>query len=139
MCDLNSQEERRDGLIQAREEELTGLTMIIATPNPKREAWVLNGFICQTSSEKRELETICREINIHPCQEAHRLRYTSHGSQAARDPKKILLRLTGGNHEREEECWRQTALPTLCELGRVTMLKDFLDEVESTLMPLFSK
>jgi hypothetical protein len=47
--------------------------------------------------------------------------------------------LTDGNHEREEKCWKDTALATLRERGEETMLKNYLDEVESSLLPLFSK
>ncbi len=139
MCDLDSQQERRDGLAQAREDEQTHLTVIIATPNPKREAWALNGFVCGNEREQAELESIQQEINFDPCREAHRLRYTSQSSQAARDPKKILARLTAGSREREAQCWMETPLATLRERGEETRLKDFLDEAGSAMLPLFLK
>ncbi|MGH9841888.1 MAG: hypothetical protein ACREEM_24295 [Blastocatellia bacterium] len=138
MCDIDSQKERRDGLMQAREDEQMHLTTIIATPNPKREAWVLNGFVCENEIEQAELESIRQEINFDPCQEAHRLRYTSQGSQAARDPKKILARLTAGSRERETQCWTETPLTTLRVRGVETHLNAFLNEVSDRLLPLFS-
>lgn len=44
--DLDSQHERREGMRQARAERHEKLVVVLATPNPKREAWVLNGFVC---------------------------------------------------------------------------------------------
>jgi hypothetical protein len=137
--DLDHQAERREGLAQARTDEAIGSVVILATPNPKREAWVLNGFVCQTRREEEELEAIRQEINFHPCQEAHRLRYTSQTSKPERDPKKILERLTGNNGEREAQCWLETPLAILREHGVETHLKEFLDEVTDRLLPLFSK
>jgi hypothetical protein len=138
MCDLDSQRERRDGLMQARDEQ-THPTTIIATPNPKREAWVLNGFVCEDEREQAELESIRQEIKFDPCLKAERLRYSSQTSRAKRNPKEILHRLTGGNHEREEKCWTKTSLTILRERGEETMLKDYLDEVGNVLLPLFTK
>ena len=139
MCDLDSQKERRDGLLQARQEGQSNLTIIIATPNPKREAWVLNGFICENEREQVELESIRQEINFDPCSQAERLRYASQTSRAERNPKDILRRLTGGNHDREEKCWTETPLAMLRERGEQTLLKDFLEEAKAALLPLFSK
>lgn len=136
--DLDSQPERRSGMMKARDEEASTV-VIVATPNPKREAWVLNGFVCQTPREEERLETIRDEINFDPCREAHRLRYASQGSQAARDPKRILARLTADSPDREAQCWMETPLTILRERGEETILKDFLDQVRSALLRLFSK
>jgi hypothetical protein len=100
---------------------------------------VLNGFVCENEREQAELESIRQGINFDPCLKAERLRYASQASRAERNPKEILHRLTDGNHEREEKCWKDTALATLRERGEETMLKNYLDEVESSLLPLFSK
>lgn len=139
MCDLDSQQERRDGLMQAREDEQTHLTIVIATPNPKREAWVLNGFICENEREQAELAFIRQEIKFDPCLQAERLRYASQTSRPERNPKDILHRLTNGDHERKERCWADTPLTILRERGEATLLKDFLDEIGNALLPLFSK
>ena len=138
MCDLDSQKDRRDGLMQAREDKQTHLTTIIATPNPKREAWVMNGFVCENERERAELESIRREINFDPCLEAERLRYASHTSRPERDPKKILQRLTAGDGEREERCWTETPLTTLRQRGSETFLTNYLDEIREQLLALFS-
>jgi hypothetical protein len=139
MCDLDSQKERRDGLMQAREDEQTLVTIMIATPNAKREAWVLNGFVCENEREQAELESIRQEINFDPCLKAERLRYASQTARTERDPKEIPRRLTGGNYEREEKCWKDTPLSTLRERGVETHLREFLDETKNRLLPLFSK
>lgn len=138
MCDLDSQKERRDGLLQAREDEQTHLTTIIATPNPKREAWVLNGFVCKNERERKDLDSICRQINFDPCLEAERLRYASQTSRSERDPKKILARLTDGESSREEKCWTETPLSILRERGSETLLNSDLDEIRAHLLALFS-
>lgn len=139
MCDLDSQKERREGMLQARQEEESNLTILIATPNPKREAWVLNGFLCENEREQTELESVRQEINFDPCRQAERLRYASQTSRAERNPKDILRRLTDGSREREEKCWTQTPLATLRERGEQTLLKDFLEDAQAALLPLFSK
>lgn len=137
--DLDSQPERRSGMIKARDEETAKLIVILATPNPKREAWVLNGFVCASKREQEELEAIRQEINFDPCLQAERLRYASQTSRAERNPKEILHRLTDGEREREERCWTDTPLAILRKRGEETLLKDFLDEAGSALLPLFSK
>lgn len=139
MCDIDNQKERREGLAQAREDEQTLLTTIIATPDPKREAWVLNGFICNNEREQTEWESIRQEIKLDPCLEAHRLRYASQTSRAERNPKEILQRLTGGSREREERCWTETPLSHLRERGVETNLKTYLHEIQESLLPLFSR
>jgi hypothetical protein len=47
--------------------------------------------------------------------------------------------LTDQNSEREERCWKETALATLQERGEQTYLKEFLAEVKDRLLPLLSK
>ena len=138
MCDLDSQKERRDGLIQARDENQDKpLTLVLATPNPKREAWVLNGFVCENDYEQAELEAIRQEVNFDPCFEAERLRYASKTARVERNPKEILRRLTSDDYSREERCWTVTPLATLRQRGANTHLSTYLDEVRERLLPLF--
>ena len=136
--DLDNQAERKAGMHKARADEELKVIVVLATPNPKREAWVLNGFVCQNQQEEQELKAIRQQINFHPCQEAHRLRYASQTSRPERDPKKILERLTGNSGEREAQCWLETPLATLRKYGVETYLKEFLNEIADRLLPLFS-
>jgi len=136
--DLDHQPNRLEGMLSAREDEQNRVAVIIAAPNPKREVWVLNGFVCENEREQAELESIRQEIKFDPCLEAERLRYASQTSRPERDPKKILHRLTTGNGEREEKCWAKTSLTTLRERGSETYLNAYLDEIRERLLPLFS-
>jgi len=137
--DLDSQPDRREGMRQARDEKQAELIVVLATPNPKREAWVLNGFICDGMDEEQKLSHIYQRLGFDPCEEAHRLRYASRASRPERDPKRILGDLTNQNSEREERCWKETALATLQKRGEQTYLKEFLAEVKDRLLPLLLK
>ncbi|MFB2773298.1 hypothetical protein ACE1AT_29100 [Pelatocladus sp. BLCC-F211] len=78
--DLDNQPERREGLEQARSQHINQqslLEIVIGTANPKREAWVLNGFIPSNQEEENNLETIKTQLNFDPCIESHRLCATS--------------------------------------------------------------
>ena len=137
--DLDSQPDRREGMRQARDEKQARFVVVLATPNPKREAWALNGFVCDGADEEQKLGHLCQQLGFNPCEEAHRLRYASLASRPERDPKRILGDLTNQNSEREERCWKETALATLREQGEQTYLKEFLAEVKDRLPPLLSK
>jgi hypothetical protein len=137
--DLDSRSERREGMRQARDEKQAELVVVLATPNPKREAWVLNGFVCNGTDEEQKLSRICKQLSFNPCEEAHRLRYSSRTSRPDRDPKRILGDLTNQNSEREERCWKETALSILQARGRQTHLEEFLAEVRERLLPLLTK
>jgi len=137
--DLDHQPERKEGMEQARAAERGRLVVILAAPKHKREAWVLNGFICENEREQKELESIRQEVKLDPCLEAHRLRYASQTSRAERNPKEILQRLTDGSREREERCWTETPLSLLRERGAETNLKTYLTEIQESLLPLFSR
>jgi hypothetical protein len=138
--DLDSQPERREGMQQAKEERQDQLVVVLATPNPKREAWVLNGFVCEDEDEERVLSQLRKELGFDPCEEAHHLRYASRTSRPERNPKRILSVLTGQNFSREERCWKETPLNKLEACGeQTTYLKEFLAEVREHLLPLLSR
>lgn len=102
---------------------------------------MLNGFVCAGQQEEENLEDLCQELelNFDPCLEAHRLRHSSHTARSnRRDPKLVVKRLTGGDWDREQECWTQTPLATLRERGVETYLTEFLDEVKNRLLPLIA-
>ena len=138
--DLDNQPERRKGLDQARSEQINGqpkLEIVIGTADRMREAWVLNGFIPSNQEEEQILEEIKLELKFDPCLESHRLREKSFaGSNRIRNPKVVVEKLTGGNMEREEQCWEETSLEILRERGIHTGLTDYIDEVEQRLVPI---
>lgn len=136
--DLDNQLERREGLEQARSQHIQlqpKLEIIIGTANPKREAWVLNGFIPSNQQEEKILEAIRTQLSFDPCIESHRLRSTSQEEpDRIRNPKVVVEQLTGNDMERERLCWEATSLEILRERGVYTGLQDYIYEIEQYLM-----
>ncbi len=134
--DLDNQPERREGLEQARSEHINRqpqLKIVIGTANPKREAWVLNGFL-PSNQEEQILEQIKARLNFDPCIEPHRLRSTSHKEpDRIRNPKVVVEQLTGKDMEREQKCWEDTSLNLLRERGVHTGLTAYIQEIEQHL------
>jgi hypothetical protein len=137
--DLDNQPERREGLEQARSEHINRqpkLKIVIGTANPKREAWVLNGFI-PSNEEERILEEIKTRLNFDPCIESHRLRSISQEEpDRVRNPKVIVEQLTGKDMKREQQCWEDTSLKLLRERGVYTGLTAYIQEIEQLLTPI---
>ena len=140
--DLDSQPERREGIEQAREQhinKLPTLEIVIGTANPKREAWVLNGFTPSNQQEEEILEQIKMQLRLDPCTESNKLRSTSLvGSDRIRNPKVVVEQLTNNNMQREQQCWEDTSLQLLRERGVDTGLTDYICEVEERLSPILS-
>ena len=138
--DLDNQSERKEGLKQARSEHINKtpkLEIIIGAADPKREAWVLNGFIPSNQQEKQILEEIKNKLSFDPCIESHRLRAISEKEpERIRNVKVVVEQLTG-NMEREKQCWEETNLKHLRERGVDTGLTDYIQEVEERLAVFF--
>jgi len=134
--DLDNQPERKEGIEQARSEHINKtpkLEIIIGAADPKREAWVLNGFIPSNQQEEQILEEIKNKLSFDPCIESHRLRATSEKEpERIRNVKVVVEQLTG-NMEREKLCWEETNLKHLRERGVDTGLTDYICEVEERL------
>lgn len=95
----------------------------------------MNGFIPSNQEEERILEEIKIELKFDPCIESNRLREKSFaGSNRIRNPKVVVETLTGGNMEREQQCWEETCLEILRERGVHTGLTDYIDEIEQRLV-----
>jgi hypothetical protein len=138
--DLDNQPERREGIEQARSEQIDRqlkLEIVIGTANRMREAWVLNGFIPLNQEERQILEEIKTKLNFDPCEESHRLRSNSFEEpDRIRNPKVVVEKLTGGKIEREQQCWEETSLEHLRKRGINTGLTDYLHEIEQRLTPI---
>lgn len=134
--DLDNQPERKEGIEQARLEHLNKtpkLEIIIGAADPKREAWVLNGFIA-FDDEKVILEDIKNKLSFDPCREPKRLRSTSEKEpERIRNIKFVVEQLTGKDMEREKQCWEETSLEILRVRGVKTGLMAYLQEVEERL------
>ncbi len=135
--DLDNQSERREGIKQARSQHTNldpKLEIVIGVADPKREAWVLNGFIPSNQKEEQMLEEIKAKLNFYPCIESHRLRSISlEEPERIRNPKVVVELLTNKDMEREQQCWEETSLEILRERGVHTGLKDYICEVEQRL------
>ena len=135
--DLDNQPERKEGIEQARSEhidKMPKLEIIIGAADPKREAWVLNGFIPSNQQEEQILEEIKNKLSFDPCIESHRLRATSEKEpERIRNVKVVVEQFTGNDMEREKLCWEETDFKHLRERGVDTGLTDYICEVEERL------
>ncbi|MGH9753175.1 MAG: hypothetical protein ACREA2_10360 [Blastocatellia bacterium] len=139
VVDLDHQPERRDGLTEARkevEEAKDQVVILLATPNPKQEAWVLNGLVCE-GHEAQALEALRQELGFDPCHKAEELR--AKDETAKRSAHRVVKALIGESRERKEKCWTDTPLTILRERGEATYLNTYLIEVEERLLPLLTK
>ena len=134
--DLDSQPERRQALESARVALGERLEVVVAAPDPKREAWVLHGFEPEDDREKSRLEKETRDLGFDPRYEAERLRGTK---SEARDAKRVLASLTDQRPDREKACFEAADLATLRQRGQESGLVDFLNQVEQRLLPLCSR
>ena len=136
MRDMDDRPSERAASIKRAAEDTRGASFIImlALPISKREAWSLNGFVAQSTSERRLLDDVRAKLGFDPCSRAESLDAMMHG--AKRDAKRVLNQLTGGVGSREAKCWQQTEWKVLRERGEATQLSDFLVAVRDQLVPL---
>ena len=126
--DLDTQTERRVGMEEVRAEVNEDvLKVVIGAANPKREAWVLNGFEPETEEETALFVALHANLNFDPCEQAERLKAKTR--TARRSAKRVLKMLTGDSYEREERCWQETSLDLLKKRGKETGLHDYLEDV----------
>jgi hypothetical protein len=111
--------------------------IVIGLAHPKRECWVLAGFEPQDDQESRCLSSVCEQLGFDPRHHAERL--THRGSGELRSAKRVLAELTGGDWQRESECWRTADLEVLAARGSGTGLAEYLAEVRRELLPLFTR
>ncbi|WP_437961936.1 hypothetical protein WME76_21335 [Sorangium sp. So ce119] len=128
--------ERRQGLEQARQDAGWPFEVILGVAHPMRECWVLAGFIPGTEPEIDSLADLRKELGFDPTARSHELDASS--KTAKKSPKRVLVRLAGGEHEREARCWTEPPLDRLRERGRNNGLAAFLSEVEDHLAPVFA-
>lgn len=136
--DSDGDPSRRRGLEQARASDSQRpwpFQVVIGLAEPKREAWVLAGFEPRDGDERQRLDELRRELGCDPCTRSAELSARSPGSK--RDIKRVLERLTGGDFNREEICWRCAPLASLIQRGEANGLASYLDEVERLLVPIF--
>jgi len=139
--DTDGQEERRRGLEQARAgQPRTGqpwpFPVLLAVAHPKREAWVLAGFEPRSEAENTSLAQCRQEFGFDPRLRSEELFAKTPG--APRDAKRVVRLLVGETYDREQSCWADCPLEDLTERGRLNGLTDYLEEVRTRLVPLFT-
>jgi hypothetical protein len=132
----------RDSLEAARRDfcvHTVGLrfAVVIGVAHPEREAWVLAGFEPQTPEERSRCNEMRAELGFNPCEHAERL--TSMREIYKKDAKRVLNRLTDGDHDRELACLRETDLEKLEARGKGIGLYAFLAELRERLAPCYVK
>lgn len=135
MVDLDHEGERRGALLQVREEAGDRqFVTLVATPDPKREAWVLHGFEPANREEQKNLESLAKSRGFDPRLEPHRLRDDVRRGATKRDIKQVLGELIK-DPQRERRCLEETPLQMLEDRGGNTYLKAFLVEIRERLLP----
>lgn len=127
------EKEVRGGIERARTERAWNFPVVLGTPHPNRECWVLTGFEPQNSAEEQALAEERSSLGFDPRMHAERL--TAKGKRGKLNAKKVLGRLAPANG-REKACWRETDLQILRDRGQSTGLAAFFDEVQTALVPL---
>ncbi len=137
--DIDLEPERRDGIMQATEEASArdpDLRIVVGLPDPELEAWLLAGFDPADATEEESLADCKRELGLDPRTSAHALRAIH--DQDRRSVKRVLALLTGKDLERKAKCYQDAPLSTLLERGRGSGLTEFLEQIRSKLLPLFT-
>ncbi len=132
--DQDDQPDRRAGLEQARDEEKL-VPIVVGLAVVERESWVICGFEPIDEPEDSRLADERQKLGFDPRIRSHELTACK-DDQANRSPKRVLRKLSGGAHEREQQCWRETALEVLKERGTENGLTLFLEEVREKFAPL---
>ena len=134
--DSDGQQDRRRGLEQALNFQGWPFPVLIGLADPKRECWILAGFEPRTEAEEANLALLRQELGFDPRLQSEALSAKKPG--ALRDAKRVLSLLVGGDFDREESCLAECPLEHLMERGRLNGLADYLKELRTRLVPLFT-
>lgn len=132
----DSDGQRELGLEQARRERNWPFPVAIGLADSKRECWVLAGFDPRTEAEEATLAQLRQELGFDPRLQSEALSARKTG--ALRDAKRVLSLLVGGDFDREESCLAECPLEDLVERGQLNGLADYLEEIRTRLVPLFT-
>jgi hypothetical protein len=135
--DMDDQPERLTGLGQARDEAKTfapDMPVLIGAASPEIEAWLIEGFEPLSKEEEALIAELRQQLGFDP-------RFTTSALKAKHDHdhkgcKRVLNAVTGGEHERKEQCYRTTSLGVLRERGQESGLTRMLEEIAGILLPL---
>lgn len=141
---------RRPAMRQAQEEAAKlspNLKIVLGCPDAMSEAWVIAGFDPKNDEERRLLQELRSELGFSPVEQSHSLDANSNKEASRRhneplplkSAKRVLTKLTDDDSDREESCWKGAPLDTLIDRGEHNGLRDYLDDVEKTILPLFGE
>jgi hypothetical protein len=130
--DSDGVSDRRRGLEQARG-QFAEIVVVIGLAHPMRECWVLAGFEPRDDGERQRYSNARQQLGFCPCEHSERL--TAKHDHDKASAKRVLGELSGRQHEREAECWRDVPLATLEARGSNNGLRDYLGELRARLMP----
>jgi hypothetical protein len=133
--DQDDEPERRGGLEQARDQDRSGVAIVIGLAVVERESWVMCGFEPRDDEETARLAAERSALGSDPRLHSHELTACK-DDQAHRSPKRVLRQLSGADWERERACWLGTPLVLLRQRGEGNGLTAFLNEVRDGLAPL---
>ncbi len=134
--DTDGDLERLTGLEQARDESTWKVPIVIGVAHTKRECWILNGFEPRDTQEHKRLEECKSALGFDPRTDSQKL--TASPIDAKKNPKQALQSLVEGDPDRERQCWMNTSLGVLRSRGVGSKLADYLKDLHSRLVPLFS-
>lgn len=129
---------RRAGMEQVRDgiPWPPDVPIVLATPEPEIEAWIVSGFEPEDAAERALLAELRSALSFDPTTESHRL--TSHPNTAPTDAKRVLAKLVDRDgEEREERCLADR--DRLARRGADNHCRAFLDDVRRCLVPLFAQ
>jgi hypothetical protein len=132
--DLDGYPERRAGIEQVLHGFRWPFPIVVASPEPEIEAWVVSGFQPLHDGERAELEQLRRELSFDPTRQSHRL--TSRPNDAATDAKRVLSRLCNDDPDREAACLQHAILH---QRGEHNWARAFLDDVAQRIVPAFGR
>lgn len=125
---------RRRGLQQARDDGRWPFAVVIGVAHTKRECWLLAAFEPEADEEHAVLNRLRQELGFDPLCKSHEL--TAQRDTAKRSAKRVWASLCGDNSTREQRCLENAALGTLNTRGKKNGLCDYLNDVETNLVPL---
>ncbi|HEY8505534.1 MAG TPA: hypothetical protein VIL46_13200 [Gemmataceae bacterium] len=111
------------------------MSIVVGLAVVEREAWVISGFDPQDDEETARLGAERQTLGFDPRLRSHELTACKN-DQAVRSPKRVLRQLSGGNRDRERNCWTNTSLERLRERGSENGLAAYLQEVRDRLARL---
>lgn len=137
VCDSDGDAERIGGMLQAMAAGEWPFAVVCGVAVTMRECWVLAGFEPTCPEEGEVLEQTRRALGFNPCTEPHRL--TARGAEDKKSAKRVLAVLTGGDRDRERDCWAKACLSLLAQRGREAGLAGYLAEVRAVLVPVLTE